>query len=138
MAEEGSGKVNACPRAFFNFGGRGSSMGGNLPISDGRPAYPFTSTFRFDTWFRAEAFEKDERIIIVNFKTTGGAGVTVELRPNQEKAEDPTATLLVKVSHDDSKMQETTTVLEGCVLFPREWYFLTVKHCRVKSFFASR
>ncbi len=128
MAEEGTGQVKARPRAFFNLGGDGPGL---KVDPDRMPTWAFTTHYRVAAWFRAERFPSSdvENPEIIRLVAESGHGFIIGFEVNDGDGEG-TASVVVDVLSrvGGSSSSKKRTKLEGCALFPRQWYFLSVSH----------
>eukprot|EP00978_Attheya_sp_CCMP212_P002151 scaffold4441_cov48-Attheya_sp.AAC.1 len=142
----------ASPQCFFTFA-NGSGL--KQHISD-KESWPFRNDFGMALWFRAERFDCQSdktttttRPILLSVRTEDGGGMEVSLETfassNQNSAlGEGAATVVVKVYNskqyaaetvpgkDGATTTETTFRLQGCVLAPRVWYHIAIRHTRPK------
>lgn len=118
---------------FFSFGG---GKGLSRTIS-GLTAWPFRNDFGMAVWLRAETFEKGGVLLSVRGEDGGGIEISV-VNVDESTSSDPAATsaaaLVISIFDSDPGGGEAVEVqrlrVPGCVLLPRIWYHVAVRHTR--------
>ena len=132
----------ASPRCFFNFG-NGSGL------STVFRSWPLKNEYGFATWFRFDSLPPDSTI--VSFRAGDGTGVdvTLEALENEntpsigQNISDSAAILVISVYSSSFGVKERNQAnqvrLKGCVLCPRIWYHLAVRHTepRYRGYFSN-
>ena len=127
VAAEGASKSSllvgkASPRHFFSFGyGPGMKRNVNLRQTN----WPFRNDFGMALWFRAERFCNSSVLLRVSNEI--GSGMEVSLLPLDKKSQ--SATVLAVSILEAGKVVECIKV-NSCVLLPRVWYHVGVRHTR--------
>ena len=111
------------PRHFFCFGGRDQGLTRTLT---GLPTWPFRNDFGMACWFRAEHFDSERPVELLSARTDQGGGVQVSL---VRILSSPIAACTIAVSVFDNNAAQQT-VVRGCVLLPRVWYHVAIRHTR--------
>ena len=126
----------SAPRNFFCFGG--TSTGMQRTIS-GLAAWPFRNDFGMALWFRAERFDDASSPVLLSVRTEDGGGIEVSIVPIEKGKSSPSSTEACTVAisiYDSSRNGKRglpmhhLLVRGGCVLLPRVWYHLAVRHTR--------
>ncbi len=150
-ATEGASKSSllvgkASPRHFFSFS-RGPGL--NRTIA-GVSTWPFRNDFGMAVWFRAETFENskagpDNEVkypILLSVRSDDGAGIEISLIPEPTSLSTTSAAAVLAITVFDSppahqwgdsaphSTAARTMKVGGCVLLPRVWYHLAVRHTR--------
>lgn len=124
-------------RNFFSFGG---GKGLTRTIS-GLTSWPFRNDFGMAGWFRAETFQGRETKdpVLLSVRAEEGGGIEISLTQLEEESSSdhlsPSAAALV-ISVFDSDLEGNGRVavqrlrVPGCILLPRVWYHLAVRHTR--------
>jgi hypothetical protein len=124
-------------RHFFSFGS-GKGLSRNI---SGLASWPFRNDFGFTAWFRAETFyNKDSKNpVLLSVRAEDGGGIEVSLVPlDEEKGSDSdppsAAALSISIFDSDPDGLEEIEVqrlrVPGCILLPRVWYHVAVRHTR--------
>lgn len=125
-------------RHFFSFGG---GKGLTRTIS-GLTSWPFRNDFGMAVWFRAETFQNETSTspILLSVRAEDGGGIEVSLSPLEEdKAETDSsssvaAALVISIFDSGSDGGENVPThklrVPGCVLLPRVWYHVGLRHTR--------
>ena len=126
----------ASPRHFFCFG-RSSGLTRTIKSL---PSWPFRNDFGMAVWFRPESFdavEEGQYPILLSLRAPDGGGVEISLVPLDPN--DKSKATVIAVTTYDSGYKETReegqvnrVLLKGCVLLPRVWYHLAVRHTRFR------
>ena len=122
---------------FFSFGG---GKGLRRTIS-GLSAWPFRNDFGMAVWFRAETFASgnSKYPVLLSVRSEDGGGIEISIMPleNDSHAESNTASaavLVISVFDSDPDGMEEVEVqrlrMPGCILLPRIWYHVAVRHTR--------
>jgi hypothetical protein len=129
-----------CDRPFmYMFGGTtaqtGTGNGGGIQRSlTGLSAWPFRHHVAMAVWVRVERLQQQQPITLLSLRTdnTGGAGLQVLLVPEQTSCACAVRISIFDSNDDDSNSNAATHSLDvaGCVLVPRVWYHLAVRHTR--------
>jgi len=130
------------PRQFFCFGGGAATTALQRTIS-GLAAWPFRNDFGMAVWFRAERFDTSSSDpILLSARSEDGGGVEISIVPIEQSSNGPESgttadacTIAISIfDSGDSKEREEPShyliVRGGCVLLPRVWYHLAVRHTR--------
>lgn len=124
----------AAPRQVFCFGG---SAGLQRTIS-GIASWPFRNDFGMALWFRAERFDSlSSDPVLLSVRTEDGGGIEVAVVPIEKGVSSSTTTdaCTIALSIYDSGQHKAApshhlVVRGGCVLLPRIWYHVAVRHTR--------
>jgi hypothetical protein len=114
----------ASPKYFFTFG---KSPCGLSRTVTSLPNWPFRNDFGAAVWFRCESFDQKEHPILLSIASLQGGGVDVSLMPLED---DKTATVIVVTVRDAGSTEVEQAIVRNCVLLPRVWYHLGVRHTR--------
>ena len=87
--------------------------------------WPFRNDFGMATWFRAEHAE--HKVHLVSIRTDQGAGWTISLQPLPSSG---AYTIVVSVYDSGHASPTHQLTVSGCVLVPRNWYHVAVRHTR--------
>lgn len=113
------------PRSFFSFV---SGPGIARTISLEKSSWPFRNDFGMAVWFRAEIFSESSTILRVSNEV--GNGMEVHFLPLREHSSDHTSAALLAVSVLEHHRRETCIKVTKCLLHPRVWYHVAVRHTR--------
>jgi Domain of unknown function (DUF4704) len=114
----------ASPKNFFSFGK--SSEGISRTINS-LSNWPFRNDFGFAVWFRCDSFDQSEDPIILSISSVQGSGIDVSLT----SLNDGNSARVIAVTVCDIESSEVETVfVKNCVLLPRVWYHLGIRHTR--------
>jgi len=113
------------PRHFFSFGGQGLKRS----IS-GLATWPFRNDFGMAVWFRAERFDASSKPILLSARSDDGGGVEVSLVPLGNKSSDACTVAVSVFNSGHDKRPVHLLKVSGCVLLPRVWYHLAIRHTR--------
>ena len=114
----------ASPKHFFTFG---KSANGLSRTITSLPHWPFRNDFGVAVWFRCESFDQDANPTLVSIASPQGAGIDVSLMPLES---DQTAAVIVVTVRDADSAEVERVNVSNCVLLPRVWYHLGVRHTR--------
>ena len=114
----------ASPKYFFTFG---KSPNGLSRTITSLSNWPFRNDFGVAVWFRCESFDQSEHPTLVSISSPQGAGVDVSLMPLEG---DKTATVIVVTVRDAGTTEVERAIVRNCVLLPRVWYHLGIRHTR--------
>jgi len=121
----------AFPRSFFDFT-NGQGLWADLE------SWPLKNEYGFATWFRFESIP--DSCTIVSLLNVDGSGLEVSLKPLNggsstlinESTFNVAAELVISIyggrDKDENKKLIQQVCLQGCVLCPRVWYHLGVRH----------
>ncbi|GKY94790.1 hypothetical protein MPSEU_000444200 [Mayamaea pseudoterrestris] len=115
------------PRHFFSLSGGG----GMHRTITGLSTWPFRNDFGMAVWFRAERLDPAKaKPILLSVRSDDGGGIEVSLVPLSHQPSSDACTVAVSI-FDSSQPKPTRTIdVQGCVLLPRVWYHLVVRHTR--------
>ena len=116
------------PPHFFVLHNPSSSAPPSLARSiKGLTAWPFRNDFGMATWFRLEEQSSNsQKATLLRVHTDEGAGLAVTLVPRTGAF-----TIAVTVTHAAALAQAPETLeVQTCVLLPRVWYHVAVRHTR--------
>jgi hypothetical protein len=114
----------ASPKHFFSIG---KSSDGISRAIHSLTNWPFRNDFGFAVWFRCDAFDQDDDPIILSISSVQGSGIDVSLTSLNEG----NAARVLSVTVCDIESSEVETVLvKNCILLPRVWYHLGIRHTR--------
>ena len=124
----------ASPRYFFSF----RKSPGLTRTMKSLPAWPFRNDFGVAFWFRAENFDGAEYPKLLNCRAPDGGGIEVALVPLDQ---DSKVTVITVTTFDSNAQHETgvqCVILKGCLILPRVWYHLAIRHTqsRLKGVFS--
>ena len=102
---------------LFLFGGHGLRRS-----ITGLQSWPFRNDFGMALWFRAERLDQD--VTLFQAVTDDGAGIEIRLPVLTPGA----CSLAVHVRHLGGASQ--SVVVQNCVLMPRVWYHVAIRHTR--------
>lgn len=114
----------ASPKHFFTFGRSPSGLSRTVTSL---PNWPFRNDFGAAVWFRCESFDQEEHPILLSISSRQGAGIDVSLMPLED---DKTASVIVVTVRDAGSTEVEQAIVKNCVLLPRVWYHLGVRHTR--------
>ncbi len=115
--------------SFFSLDG---SKGLTRTIS-GLTYWPFRNDFGVATWFRAEQMRRKEPINLISVRTDDGGGWEITLVPlSHTMPKDGGACSLIIHIYDagQAHVPVQTLTVRGCVLMPRVWYHIAIRHTR--------
>jgi hypothetical protein len=130
IAAEGASRSSllvgkASPRHFFSFGFGAGIM---RQISLHHSSWPFRNDFGMALWFRAEHFS--EPSILLRVTDELGSGIDVSLVPLEKKSGDTATATVLAVSVLESGKVVQCIKANSCLLLPRVWYHVAVRHTR--------
>ena len=130
VAAEGASRSSllvgkASPRHFFSFG---YGPGMNRRISLRQTSWPFRNDFGMALWFRAERFCNSSVLLRVSNEI--GSGLEVSLLPLHKNSKDHASATVLAVSILESGKVVHCIKVNSCVLLPRVWYHVGVRHTR--------
>jgi hypothetical protein len=96
----------------------------------GLSTWPFRNDFGLAVWFRAENVSSQDAPVLLNVRTDDGGGIQVSLVPLQQLQSENACTVAVSIFDSDRPEPVRTITVHGCVLLPRVWYHLAVRHTR--------
>ena len=114
----------ASPKYFFTFGKSPTGLSRTITSLS---QWPFRNDFGVAVWFRCESFDQNENPTLVSIASPQGAGIDVSLMPLEY---DKTATVIVVTVRDADSTEVERAIVDKCVLLPRVWYHLGVRHTR--------
>jgi hypothetical protein len=128
VAAEGASKSSllvgkASPRHFFSFG-YGPGMSRDISLRQ----TPFKNDFGMALWFRAERF-CDSSALLRSLNEMG-SGVELSLIPVNNKTIDDMSAAVLSVSILEAGKVVHCIKVTGCVLLPRVWYHVGLRHTR--------
>ena len=91
----------------------------------GLTSWPFRNDFGMATWFRTE--HAHQKVNLVSVRTDRGAGWIISLQP---LAASGAYTVVVSVYDSGHASPTHQLTVSGCVLVPRNWYHIAVRHTR--------
>lgn len=110
------------PRHFFIFGGKGMRR-----TVSGLTSWPFRNDFGLATWFRADRFDHRSSVLF-SARVADGGGIVVALVPLDDNSTGASVEVHI---YDSGKQQPSHRARVGqCILLPRVWYHLAVRHTR--------
>jgi hypothetical protein len=112
------------PKYFYTFGRSPSGLDRTF---HSLPGWPFRNDFGAAFWFRAESLAGKDGSTLLSVMTSDGAGVEISLIPLKE---DETATVVCVAVRDAGHKHAERAMVRNCVLLPRVWYHLAVRHTR--------
>lgn len=113
------------PENFFLFGQRGLKR----KIS-GLSTWPFRNDFGVAVWFRAEHFGSSSNVTLISARSDDGGGIEVSLVPLDEKTNDVCTVSVSVFDSGNGNLVAHSVKVSACVLLPRVWYHLAVRHTR--------
>ncbi|KAI2492004.1 protein of unknown function (DUF4704) [Fragilaria crotonensis] len=114
----------ASPKYFFTFGKSADGMSRKITSL---PHWPFRNDFGAAVWFRCETFDQNVNPTLVSIASPQGAGIDVSLMPLEN---DQAAAVIVVTVRDADSEEVERVIVSNCVLLPRVWYHLGVRHTR--------
>lgn len=128
-----AGWQTPAPRDCFVMGG---GTGWTKTLS-GLASWPFRNDFGLAMWFRVERFFDEKQyhpITLLSARSDDGGGIEVSLVRIPTTASTTAAcTIAVSVFDSEKKHRDQpahSVTVRGCVLLPRVWYHLGVRHTR--------
>jgi hypothetical protein len=128
VAAEGASKSSllvgkASPRHFFSFG-YGPGMSRDISLRQ----TPFKNDFGMALWFRAERFCDSSALL--RSVNEMGSGIELSLIPVNNKTIDDMSAAVLAVSILEAGKVVHCIKVTGCVLLPRVWYHVGLRHTR--------
>lgn len=116
------GKANQ--KSFFTFG---KQSDGICRTIQALPNWPFRNDFGVAVWFRMESISEKEPSNLVHVSSPCGAGTEVSILSLEN---DKAASVIAVTVYDAGHTNVERAIVNNCVLVPRVWYHLAVRHTR--------
>lgn len=130
------------PRHFFCFGGTASGLQRTI---SGLATWPFRNDFGMALWFRVERFVPSSSSlepILLSVRTDDGGGIVISIVPLEKGGSNSSSTsssltdactIAISIYDSDGDFETPShrvIVKGGCLLLPRLWYHVVVRHTR--------
>ena len=115
------------PKHFFSLGGAREGMRRTI---SGLSVWPFRNDFGLSLWFRVESFDPSRYPVLLSTRSDDGGGIDVSLVPLGRKTSDACTVQVSAYNSRKGDIPVKSVVVGGCVLVPRVWHHLAVRHTR--------